>query len=73
MKSCIGLSFEAIGKAIGRDEMFVASVFYGQAKPTAEDIKVCAFILWCLTNDRLAFHVTYDSYSGLIERTRGIF
>ena len=36
------MSFEAIGKAIGRDEMFVASIFYGQAKPTAEDIKVRA-------------------------------
>lgn len=26
----VGLSFEAIGNAIGRDEVWVASAFYGQ-------------------------------------------
>ncbi|KZS92033.1 Cyanase [Sistotremastrum niveocremeum HHB9708] len=33
-----GVSFADIGKAIGRDEVWVAAVFYAQAKPTAEDI-----------------------------------
>jgi len=46
----IGLSFEAIGKAIGRDEMYVASILYGQAKPTAEDIKVR------IASDQPTFH-----------------
>jgi len=45
----IGLSFE-IGKAIGRDEMYVASILYGQAKPTAEDIKVR------IASDQPTFH-----------------
>ncbi len=31
------LSFAAIGKAIGRSEMFVSALFYGQAKATAAE------------------------------------
>ena len=30
MKISLGITFEAIGKAIGRDEVWVASAFYGQ-------------------------------------------
>ncbi|GAA5884191.1 hypothetical protein JCM6882_002173 [Rhodosporidiobolus microsporus] len=37
-KAAKGLTFDTIGKAIGRDEVWVASVFYGQAKPLKEDI-----------------------------------
>jgi cyanate lyase len=33
-----GLTFETIGKAIGRDEVWVAAAFYGQAKPSAEEL-----------------------------------
>lgn len=33
-----GLSFEDIGKAIGRDEVWVAAAFYAQAKMTPDDI-----------------------------------
>lgn len=33
------VSFEAISKEIGRDEVAVAALFYGQAKASPEDIK----------------------------------
>ncbi|OAP65760.1 cyanate hydratase [Fonsecaea erecta] len=33
------VSFEAIGKELGRDEVAVAALFYGQAKASPEDIK----------------------------------
>ncbi|ORY84881.1 cyanate hydratase [Protomyces lactucae-debilis] len=33
------LSFEQLGSKMGRNEVWVASLFYGQAKPAAEDIK----------------------------------
>lgn len=33
------VTFEQIGKAIGRDEVWVAALLYGQAKPTAQDIQ----------------------------------
>ncbi|KAG8714914.1 Cyanate hydratase [Ceratobasidium sp. 423] len=33
-----GLSFGEIGKAIGRDEIWTAALFYGQAKPAPEDL-----------------------------------
>ncbi|KAI0349730.1 Cyanase [Trametes cingulata] len=33
-----GLSFEAIGKAIGHDEVWVAALFYGQAKASQEEL-----------------------------------
>ncbi|KAG7090011.1 Cyanate hydratase, variant 2 [Marasmius oreades] len=34
-----GLSFDAIAKELGRDEVWVASAFYGQAKFTAEELE----------------------------------
>jgi cyanate lyase len=33
------LSFETIAKALGRDEVAVAALFYGQAKASEEDVK----------------------------------
>ncbi|CAE6372784.1 cyanate hydratase [Rhizoctonia solani] len=33
-----GLSFGEIGKAIGKDEIWTAALFYGQAKPAPEDL-----------------------------------
>ncbi|KAI9305281.1 cyanate lyase C-terminal domain-containing protein [Cunninghamella echinulata] len=32
-------SFEDIGKVLGRDEVYVAALFYGQAKPTSEELE----------------------------------
>lgn len=34
-----GLTFDQIGKAIGRDEVWVAAAFYGQAKFTPEELR----------------------------------
>ncbi|KAF9266388.1 Cyanase [Marasmius fiardii PR-910] len=34
-----GLSFDDIAKALGRDEVWVASAFYGQAKFNADDLE----------------------------------
>ncbi|KAI7879707.1 cyanate hydratase [Lichtheimia hyalospora FSU 10163] len=39
------LSFERIGKEIGRDEVYVAAVFYGQAKPTTEELEKLSAVL----------------------------
>jgi len=40
-----GLSFEKLAEAIGRDEIWVAAAFYGQAKLSAEDIEAIARVL----------------------------
>jgi len=40
-----GLSFEKIATELGRDEVWVASVFYGQAKPTPKDVEGLSRIL----------------------------
>ncbi|RUS20187.1 putative cyanate hydratase [Endogone sp. FLAS-F59071] len=49
------LSFEQLGKRIGRSEVWVAAVFYGQAKPTEDDIRKLSDALDCpesyLTHD----------------------
>lgn len=39
------LSFETIGKALGRDEVAVAALFYGQAKASPEDIQKLSEVL----------------------------
>ncbi|GAA6033476.1 hypothetical protein JCM8097_001417 [Rhodosporidiobolus ruineniae] len=44
-KQAKGLSFEKIGEAIGRDEVWVAALFYGQAKPLKEDLTKLAKVL----------------------------
>lgn len=33
-----GLTFEQIAQAIGRNEWYTAAIFYGQAKPDANDL-----------------------------------
>jgi len=38
-KSKKKVTFEALGKELGRDEVIVAALFYGQAKASPEDIK----------------------------------
>ncbi|THG95728.1 hypothetical protein EW026_g5980 [Hermanssonia centrifuga] len=40
-----GLTFEAIGKAIERDEVWIAAAFYGQAKLTPKDIASLSRVL----------------------------
>ncbi|KAJ7091719.1 cyanate lyase C-terminal domain-containing protein, partial [Mycena crocata] len=40
-----GLTFDDIAKAIGKDEVWVASAFYGQAKFTAEELKQVSEVL----------------------------
>ncbi|KAJ3744001.1 cyanate lyase C-terminal domain-containing protein [Lentinula detonsa] len=40
-----GLTFDAIGKAIDKDEVWVASAFYGQAKFSAEELQKLAEVL----------------------------
>ncbi|KAK1065200.1 Cyanate hydratase [Friedmanniomyces endolithicus] len=39
------LSFETIAKALGREEVAVAALFYGQAKASEEDVKNLAKVL----------------------------
>ncbi|TRM64876.1 cyanate lyase C-terminal domain-containing protein [Schizophyllum amplum] len=40
-----GLTFDDIAKAIGRDEIWVAAAFYGQAKPDAEELAKLSEVL----------------------------
>ena len=44
-KKSKNLSFETIAKEMGRDEVAVAAIFYGQAKASDEDIAVLAKVL----------------------------
>jgi len=39
------LTFEAIAKEVGRDEVAVAALFYGQAQASPEDIKILSQVL----------------------------
>ncbi|PWN47474.1 putative cyanate hydratase [Violaceomyces palustris] len=38
-KTKAGLTFEQLAQKIGRDEWYVAAIFYGQAKPDKQDIE----------------------------------
>ncbi|KAG6337107.1 hypothetical protein ID866_1981 [Astraeus odoratus] len=40
-----GLTFDDVARAIGRDEVWVAAAFYGQAKLSVEEIKQLADVL----------------------------
>jgi len=40
-----GLTFDQIGQALGRDEVWVASLFYGQAKGTTEELTALSNVL----------------------------
>ncbi|KAJ7463851.1 cyanate lyase C-terminal domain-containing protein [Mycena galericulata] len=48
-----GLTFDNIGKALGKDEVWVAAAFYGQAKFTPEELKKLAQVLGLPTPDEL--------------------
>jgi len=39
------ISFTELGKHMGRDEIFVASIFYGQAKPDPSDLEKLSHLL----------------------------
>ncbi|KAI3617513.1 hypothetical protein CBS9595_003422 [Malassezia furfur] len=39
IKSEKGLTFADLAQQLGRDELFVAAIFYGQAKPEAGDVE----------------------------------
>lgn len=39
------LSFEAIAERIGRNELYTAAIFYGQAKPTKDDLEKLSQVL----------------------------
>ncbi|OAD76806.1 lambda repressor-like HTH type 3 transcription factor, partial [Phycomyces blakesleeanus NRRL 1555(-)] len=38
-------SFEDIGKRIGHDEVYVAAMFYGQTKPSQEELEKLSSVL----------------------------
>lgn len=44
-KNAKKLTFHDIGKALGRDEVAVAAIFYGQAKPSPEDLEKLSSLL----------------------------
>ncbi|CUS08793.1 unnamed protein product [Tuber aestivum] len=44
-KGAKGLSFEKLGELLGRDEVAVAAIFYGQAQASPDDIKKLAEVL----------------------------
>ncbi|KAG6815110.1 Cyanate hydratase, partial [Arthromyces matolae] len=46
-----GLSFDAIGKALSKDEVWVAAAFYGQAKFSQEDFGKLSEVLDISTAD----------------------
>ncbi|WFC96070.1 cyanase [Malassezia brasiliensis] len=39
IKSEKGLTFADLAQQLGRDELFIAAIFYGQAKPEPEDVE----------------------------------
>ncbi|KLO06830.1 Cyanase [Schizopora paradoxa] len=54
-----GLTFDQIAKAIGKDEVWVAAAFYGQAKMSPEEI---ASIAKVLEIDEGAIHATVGAH-----------
>ncbi|CAG8837407.1 46139_t:CDS:2, partial [Gigaspora margarita] len=61
-------SFADIGKQLGKDEVWVASLFYGQAKPEEADLKKLSVILdiQYLTTD-LGAQTFFPTRGGLLE------
>ena len=60
------LSFEQIGKELGRDEVAVAALFYGQAKPSEEDVARLSKVLG-LNHDQVQ-----DTMYGWPDRGRSV-
>ncbi|KAI8367518.1 cyanate hydratase [Radiomyces spectabilis] len=63
------LSFNDIGQKLGRDEVYVAAIFYGQAKPNDEELEGLSKVLNIPTahlKDELGSHF-YPSRGGLTQ------
>ena len=57
-KKVKGLNFESIAKALGRDEVAVAAIFYGQASANEEDVKNLSVLLDIPINTLMASDIT---------------
>jgi cyanate lyase len=66
-KKAKNLSFETIAQALGRDEVAVAALFYGQAKASEEDIKNLSQLLDIPESTLLATEIT-----GMPDRGRTV-
>ena len=66
-KKAKNLSFETIAQALGRDEVAVAALFYGQANASEEDIKKLSQLLEIPENVLLATEIT-----GMPDRGRSV-
>ena len=66
-KKAKNLSFETIAKALGRDEVAVAALFYGQANASEEDIKKLSQLLEIPEEVLLATEIT-----GMPDRGRTV-
>jgi len=54
MKARKGLTFDQIAQKIGKDEVWVAAAFYGQAKFTEDELKKVSEVLGIRTIDSLS-------------------
>ena len=66
-KKAKNLSFETIAQALGRDEVAVAALFYGQANASEEDIKALSKLLDIPESTLLATEIT-----GMPDRGRTV-
>lgn len=60
------LTFEALGKALSRDEVAVAALFYGQARPSEADVSALASAL------SLSEETLKEQMYGLPDRGRSV-
>lgn len=60
------LTFEAIGKEVGRDEVAIAALFYGQAMASAEDIQKLSKVL------DIPVEILESQLSGFPDRGRAL-
>lgn len=63
-KKAKGLSFSQLGEALGRDEVWVASLFYGQACASSDEAAALAGLLG-LDGDTVAALQTYPTKGSL--------
>lgn len=66
-KKAKNLSFETIAQTLGRDEVAVAALFYGQANASEEDIKALSKLLDIPESTLLATEIT-----GMPDRGRTV-
>ncbi|KAI9719910.1 MAG: Cyanate hydratase [Chrysothrix sp. TS-e1954] len=60
------ITFEELGKALGRNEVAVAAIFYGQSKPSEEDCKKLSSVLG--VNESMLLEQMY----GMPDRGRSV-